>query len=103
MIASSVTGKLRENWPDYVFNSAYHPMSLALLKSYIARHHHLPEIPSAGQVAKEGIDLGEMNRRLVKKVEELTLYLLDKDAAMIKQDERIRKLEQLTRKQSGTQ
>ncbi|WCT13633.1 tail fiber protein [Mucilaginibacter jinjuensis] len=62
--------------PDYVFDKDYDLASLKDVKTYIDQNHHLPEIPSAAQVAKEGINLGEMNAKLLKKIEELTLYLI---------------------------
>jgi hypothetical protein len=66
-------------WPDYVFKRGYKLSSLITVKSYIDQNHHLPEMPSEQQIVKEGLNLGEMNRLLVKKVEELTLYLIEKD------------------------
>ena len=65
--------------PDYVFDKDYDLTTLKDVKTYIDQNHHLPEIPSAAQVAKEGINLGEMNAKLLKKIEELTLYLIEKD------------------------
>lgn len=66
-------------WPDYVFKRGFTIPSLGEVKTYIDQNHHLPDMPSEAQVAKEGINLGEMNKLLTKKVEELTLYLIDKD------------------------
>jgi hypothetical protein len=64
-------------WPDYVFKPTYKLPSLATVKAYIDKNKHLPGIPSEIEVAKEGINLGEMNKLLLKKVEELTLYIID--------------------------
>jgi len=80
-------------WPDYVFKKNYTLPSLTDVKTYIDQNHHLPEIPSAQQVEKDGINLGEMNKLLLKKVEELTLYLIEKDKKEKEQEERINKLE----------
>ncbi len=66
-----------EDWPDYVFEASYDLPSLDEVKAYIDRHKHLPGIPSARDVQANGIAVGEMNARLLQKVEELTLYLLD--------------------------
>jgi len=66
-------------WPDYVFKKDYQLPSLQEVKTYIDQNHHLPEMPSEQQVAKDGLNLGEMNKLLTKKVEELTLYLIEKD------------------------
>ena len=97
-VAESMTVKLQANWPDYTFKKEYRLMSLADVKTYIDKNQHLPEIPSAAQVEKDGINLGEMNRLLLKKVEELTLYLIEKDKEIKElkssENERIKKLEQ---------
>jgi predicted transcriptional regulator len=66
-------------WADYVFNPAYHLKSLSYLKSYIDQNHHLPDMPSEAEVKKNGVDLGEMVKLQTKKIEELTLYLIEKD------------------------
>jgi len=67
----------QETWPDYVFNKDYKLPALSEVEKYINANQHLPEIPSAAEVKKEGLDLGEMNRKLLQKVEELTLYLIE--------------------------
>jgi len=79
--------------PDYVFDKDYHLPTLAETETYINQNHHLAEIPSADEVAKNGLNLGEMNKLLLKKVEELTLYLIEKDKKEKEQDARINKLE----------
>jgi hypothetical protein len=78
-IAESITVKLQANWPDYAFKKNYGLMPLTDLKAYVDKNQHLPEVPTAEQVKKDGINLGEMNTLLMKKVEELTLYLIEKD------------------------
>jgi hypothetical protein len=65
--------------PDYVFEPTYKLPQLSELKTYLDANHHLPEMPSAAEMDKNGINLSEMNLKLLKKVEELTLYLIDKD------------------------
>jgi len=65
--------------PDYVFDKDYHLPTLAETAAYIDKNHHLSEIPSAAEITKDGLNLGEMNKLLLKKVEELTLYLIEKD------------------------
>ena len=64
-------------WPDYVFGGSHQLMPLGELESYINCNKHLPGVPTAEEVEKEGADLGEMNRVLMEKVEELTLYIID--------------------------
>jgi len=75
-------------WSDYVFNPEYPLKSLSEVKAYINKNHHLPDIPSEQEMVKTGIDVGEMNKLLMKKVEELTLYLIEKDM-QIKDDSQI--------------
>lgn len=75
------------NWPDYVFEPTYDLMSLSEIKEYINDNGHLPNVPSAEETEKDGINLGEMNKILLQKIEELTLH-------MLKQEERILELEQ---------
>jgi hypothetical protein len=66
-------------WSDFVFKPEYKLPTLASVKAYIDKNQHLPEIPSEQEITKNGLDLGEMNKLLLKKVEELTLYLIEKD------------------------
>ncbi|RWU09936.1 hypothetical protein [Pedobacter chitinilyticus] len=81
----SVNGKIRAreikvetvNWPDYVFDDAYKQLSLEEIENYIKTHKKLPEIPSAKEIAAEGVHLGEMNKLLLKKIEELTLLMIE--------------------------
>lgn len=63
--------------PDYVFEDKYDLRSLDEVEAYIKDNRHLPEIPSAAEIEKKGIDVGEMNMMLLKKVEELTLYVIE--------------------------
>ncbi len=74
------------NIPDYVFKEGYNLMSLNDLKIYVNTQQHLPNIPSENEFQKEGVDIGELNRLLLEKVEELTLYILQLE-------ERISKIE----------
>ena len=63
-------------WYDHVFDKEYKLMSLYELEQYITANKHLPEIPSAKEVEENGINLGEMQGKLLLKVEELTLYII---------------------------
>lgn len=65
--------------PDYVFERDYNLQPLADLETYINQNRHLPEVPSAIEMEANGVYLGEMNMLILKKVEELTLYLLQQD------------------------
>ncbi len=68
--------------PDYVFASDYALMSFQELRNFIAVNKHLPNVPSAKEYEETGVDLGEMNRVLLEKVEELTLYILQLEDRM---------------------
>ncbi|MEQ8359410.1 MAG: tail fiber protein [Cytophagales bacterium] len=76
--------------PDYVFERDYPLQSLEELKSYIDQNKHLPEIPSAKQMEEEGINLKEMNLLLLRKIEEMTLHLIDQNEQMEKLQEESR-------------
>jgi hypothetical protein len=65
--------------PDYVFEKDYNLLSLPELESYINQNKHLPEVPSAKEMEANGINLKEMNLILLKKVEELTLHLIEQN------------------------
>lgn len=67
------------NWPDYVFHSSYNLRPLNEVEQYIQQHHHLPEVPSAGEVKKDGLDVGDNQATLLKKIEELTLYVIEQN------------------------
>lgn len=64
-------------WADFVFDRKYKLTSLSDLDQYIKANHHLPEIPTAAEVQQNGIVLGEMNKLLLQKIEELTLHLIN--------------------------
>ena len=66
-------------WSDYVFDPGHHLMPLRDVATYVEEHHHLPEIPSAAEVAEKGISLGEMQSKLLAKIEELTLHVIQAD------------------------
>lgn len=83
----AVNGKIRAqeirvemaDWPDYVFEKEYELTPLSELKEFIQLNRHLPGVPKAGDVQQNGVELGEMNKILLKKIEELTLHLISKD------------------------
>lgn len=66
------------DWPDYVFHPSYQLPGLMEIADFINAHQHLPGVPSQEEVAREGsVDVGAMNEILLKKIEELTLYMID--------------------------
>ncbi|WP_413667272.1 hypothetical protein ACEN9X_22555 [Mucilaginibacter sp. Mucisp86] len=92
-IAEGMTVKLQGTWPDYVFKKDYKLPGLNYLKQYIIQNQHFPEMPSAEDVEKDGINVGEMNKLLLKKVEELTLYLIDLKAEVKEKNDLLRSLQ----------
>ncbi|MCE2956352.1 MAG: hypothetical protein LW841_04260 [Flammeovirgaceae bacterium] len=83
------------SFPDYVFDANYKLRSLEDTETYIKENHHLPEVPSAAEIAKDGMSLNGMSEILLKKVEELTLHLIE----MKKENEELKKrLEKLENK-----
>ncbi|HTH56908.1 MAG TPA: hypothetical protein VL728_12750 [Cyclobacteriaceae bacterium] len=65
--------------PDYVFQKDYQLTPLDEIKNYIDQNKHLPEVPSAKEMEKNGVQLGEMNMILLKKIEELTLHMIEQN------------------------
>jgi hypothetical protein len=80
------------NWADFVFHKDYKLPPLHEVEKFISDNGHLPEIPTAAEVKENGVDVGEMNKLLLQKVEELTLYL-------IQQQKEINALKDLIKKQ----
>lgn len=79
IIAEAMRVQVNANWPDYVFNSDYMLPSLAKVEAQIKEKGHLPGIPDAKTVKDHGIELGDMNARLLQKIEELTLYIIQQN------------------------
>lgn len=82
-----------ESWADYVFESDYELMDLDSLEQFISKNKHLSEIPSEQNVLTDGIDVGEMNKLLLKKVEELTLYVIQEKRKNEELESRLKKIE----------
>lgn len=78
--------------PDYVFASNYDLMPLSELQTYVWKNKHLPDVPSAQDMTERGLNLKEMNLVLLKKVEELTLYIIDQQTQIRKLSEEIKEL-----------
>ncbi|MCC9073586.1 tail fiber protein [Flavobacterium sp. F-65] len=79
--------------PDYVFANDYKLKSLQEVEEFIKQNSHLPEIPSAKEIEKNGLMLAEMNMSLLKKMEEMTLYLIEQEKKNAIQSEKIERLE----------
>lgn len=76
IVCEELKVKLSQNWPDYVFADEYKLPALSEVESSIQRNKHLPGIPSAKEIQEEGINVGEMQKLLMQKIEELTLYVI---------------------------
>lgn len=118
-IFTQIKVKPAGSWPDYVFSQRYELPGLAQLEKYIALHKHLPGILSEAEVRRSGIDLGDQQAVLLKKIEELTLYLIrqnnelknlrqqqekieQQNRVITEQEERISRLERLMEQKSVT-
>ncbi|MFT3901669.1 MAG: hypothetical protein QM727_00725 [Niabella sp.] len=77
------------NWPDYVFNTAYRLMPLHKVEEFIAENGHLPEVPSAKEVEQNDVEVGANQAVLLKKIEELTLHLIEMEKKISGQEEKI--------------
>jgi hypothetical protein len=86
VIAEEIVVKLKSDWPDYVFKSDYEKPKIEQLENFINKNGHLPNIPDAEEINKQGVNIGEIQKKLLTKIEELTLYLIE-------QNKKIEKLE----------
>lgn len=75
ILADSVNVTLKEKWADYVFEEDYELKNFEQIEQYIKTYKHLPNIPSAEEVSKNGIDIADMKRKMLEKIEELHLYM----------------------------
>ncbi len=75
--AKEVLVDLCENLADYVFSPDYSLMPLPKVEAFVKQNKHLPEIPSAAEVKEKGLSMGEMQNKLLQKIEELTLYVIE--------------------------
>lgn len=92
--------KVETGWADFVFAKDYKLPTLQEVENHIKEHNHLPDIPSEVEVKENGVSLGEMQAKLLQKIEELTLYVIEQDKMikeqgekMNKQDEKIHELQ----------
>ncbi|MEE1899617.1 hypothetical protein V1389_14810 [Flavobacterium rakeshii] len=88
------------NWADYVFADNYNLMPLNEVEAFTKENKHLPNVPSAEEMVTEGLDVAQMDAKLLEKIEELTLYLIEQNKKLEaqnikleKQNEQIKKLE----------
>ncbi len=88
-------------WSDYVFRPGYRLRPLTEVSAFIQKHHHLPEIPTESEVREKGVSLGDMQAKLLAKVEELTLHLIQQEKQNKELRERVAQLENRISANSG--
>jgi len=98
LVLDGQRGEIRiKDWsisvPDYVFAPGYQLPPLESLQQFVTAHHHLPDVPSADQIATDGVNLGHLSMTLLKKVEETLLYVMRQDRLLQAQGGRIAQLE----------
>jgi len=93
MIAVKVKVKAQNNWPDFVFAPSYKLPTLQQLETFIKENNHLPDIPSAKEVREHGIDLGDNQAKLLQKIEELTLYIIDQNKKLEAVQQQLKELQ----------
>jgi hypothetical protein len=76
IICTELRVQLTASWPDYVFADNYKLRKLYDVADYIKTNKHLPGIPSAAEIERDGISVGDMQKRMMEKIEELTLYII---------------------------
>ncbi len=79
---------------DFVFDDNYELPALDNIESYIKENKHLPDIPSADEMIENGLELGDMQIKLLQKVEELTLYIIEQDKKIKKLENEVDKLKE---------
>lgn len=96
-VAGRVTAKEvmvdSSGWADFVFDSVYRPMPLPDVASYLKVNKHLPQIPSSADIAKDGLNLGDMQKRQMQKIEELTLYAIEADKKIAREESLLEKMQ----------
>ena len=86
--------KVEAQTADFVFEEDYQLKSLEEVEQFVQANKHLPDIPSAKQMEEEGVGLAEMNKLLLQKVEELTLYLIEKDKKVNQLEKEIQEIKE---------
>jgi len=82
-----------DTWADHVFDKNYKLPKLNYVAKFIDKNHHLPGVPSAEEIKRDGLDIGEMQTMQMQKIEELTLYLIEMDEKMRIMEKRMNELE----------
>lgn len=94
ILAKQIKVKTDITVPDYVFELGYKMNTLEQIEEFVTKHKHLPEIPSAKEIEKEGLNVAEMNLLLLKKMEEMTLQMIQMNKTLVKQTEELKQLKE---------
>ncbi|RYU95512.1 hypothetical protein [Emticicia agri] len=84
-----------ERWADYVFKDDYKLMPLKEVEKFIKHNQHLPNVPSADEMAQRGLDVAETSAKLMEKIEELTLYLIEANKKIEELDKEVKNLKKI--------
>lgn len=84
---------IQTGWPDYVFSSHYNLKTLADLEIFIKKYKHLPDVPTEKQISENGLNVGDTQVLLLRKIEELTLYLIKQNKKLFEQEQSIKILQ----------
>ena len=79
---------------DFVFGKDYSLMPLQKVEKYVQTNNHLPDLPSASEIKQQGLNVGEIQNKLLQKIEELTLYAIEQNKQITQQNQKIEKLEE---------
>jgi hypothetical protein len=93
----TITGSLTASgstFPDYVFKPNYPLMRLQDVETFVKKHNHLPNIPSAEEMKRDGVNMTDLQMKLLEKIEELTLYTLQQEKTIQELQNRLAALEQ---------
>lgn len=77
IISDEITVENSANWPDYVFEEDYKKLTIKEIENFVKVNKHLPDVPNALEIEQNGMQLGEMNKILLKKLEEQMLYIIE--------------------------
>jgi hypothetical protein len=89
-------------WPDYVFEPGHPLRPLEEVEDFVRQNKHLPGVPTADEIERDGISVGEMKKRMMGKIEELTLYVIDQNQRLAAQQQELDKLRQTLASQQTT-
>jgi hypothetical protein len=104
-VAGAIQAQLvvvNSGWSDYVFSPGYRLRPLNEVSAFIQANHHLPDIPSEAEVKEKGVDLGDMQAKLLAKVEELTLHMIQAEERSERLERQVQALEKQLAQKNGS-